>query len=284
MSGTRRVLAAASLRALYLSSSDQLVPRQVDSVILGLDPLYFWLTVAVAIVAGFVKGAVGFAMPTIMISVTASYLSAELALATLLVPTVLTNLWQALRGGCAEAWGGLVKYRVFLAIMLVSIALSAQLVTSLPQATLFLTLGIVISLLAAIQLFGWMPAIRPRHRQRAEAAIAAFAGFVGGLSGSWGPPTVIYLTAMDTPKSEQLRIQGVIFGIGGVVLLLAHIRSGVLTMQTLPLSVTMVLPALLGLMVGFAAHDRMDQSRFRRFTLVVLVLAGANLIRRGLFG
>jgi hypothetical protein len=31
-------------------------------------------------------------------------------------------------------------------------------------------------------------------------------------------------------------------------------------------------------------QDRLDQARFRRFTLVVLALAGLNLVRRGLLG
>ena len=35
-------------------------------------------------------------------------------------------------------------------------------------------------------------------------SIHTFAGFVGGVSGIWGPPTVIYLTAVGTPKIEQL--------------------------------------------------------------------------------
>jgi len=36
--------------------------------------------------------------------------------------------------------------------------------------------------------------------------------------------------------------------------------------------------------LGFKLGDRFDQERFRRVTLWVLVLAGANLIRRGLMG
>jgi uncharacterized membrane protein YfcA len=43
-------------------------------------------------------------------------------------------------------------------------------------------------------------------------------------------------------------------------------------------------PALAGLWLGFRLQDRMDQNRFRRATLIVLVVAGLNLIRRGLLG
>ena len=55
-----------------------------------------------------------------------------------------------------------------------------------------------------------------------------------------------------------------------------------LNAQTLPLSAIVVIPALIGLWLGFLAHDRLDVAQFRRWTLVLLVLTGANLIRRAL--
>ena len=112
--------------------------------------------------------------------------------------------------------------------------------------------------------------------------MGAMAGFVGGLSGVWGPPTVAYLTAIDTPKQEQIRVQGVVYGVGSVLLLLAHLRTGVLTAQTLPLSVLMLAPALGGMVIGQMLQDRLDQEKFRKITLLVLAIAGLNLIRRSL--
>ena len=112
--------------------------------------------------------------------------------------------------------------------------------------------------------------------------IASFAGLVGGISGVWGPPTVAYLTALNTPKADNMRIQGVVYAAGAVVLFLAHLRSGVLNATTLPLSLALVIPALVGMVIGFWAHDRLDQDRFRKATLAVLVIAGLNLVRRGL--
>ena len=32
--------------------------------------------------------------------------------------------------------------------------------------------------------------------------------------------------------------------------------------------------------LGYRVHDRLDQERFRRLTLAVLVLSGLNLVRR----
>ena len=45
-----------------------------------------------------------------------------------------------------------------------------------------------------------------------------------------------------------------------------------------------MIPAFLGMQAGFLLHDRLDPDLFRKATLVVLILAGANLVRRGLSG
>ncbi len=250
----------------------------------GIEPFYIGVAIVVTLLGGFVKGAVGFAMPMVMISAMGSFMPPELALAALIVPTVVANVWQGLRGGVAEAWASVKSFRFYIGIVLICIALSAQLVRVLPPAAMLLIVGGPITLFAVSQLFGWRLTIRPEHRRRAEVVIAGFAGLVGGVSGVWGPPTVAYLTALATPKREHIRVQGVVYAMGAIVLFFAHLRSGVLNAATLPLSLSLVVPALIGMAAGLWAQDRMDQERFRKATLAVLVLAGLNLVRRGLMG
>jgi len=249
-----------------------------------LDPIIWTAAVTIALFAGVVKGAVGFAMPMILISGLGTFLPPEVALAALILPTVASNLWQAARGGFANALAATRAHAVYLAIVLVMIVASAQLVLLLPDGVVFLLIGVPITTFAATQLLGWRPKILPAMRRRAEVLIGLFAGFIGGIAGSWGPPTVLYLTALDTPKREAVQIQGVIYGLGSVTLLAAHLNSGVFTGERAAFSALLCIPAGLGMVAGFRLQDRLDQERFRQITLAVLVIAGLNLIRRGLLG
>lgn len=256
----------------------------MPEILTQIDPFLLILAVLVTLFAGFVKGAVGFALPMIMISGLGSFLAPEVALAALILPTVVANLTQAMRDGLSAALASARRFALYIGIVLVFIAGSAQLFRVLPDWTLYLVLGVPVTLFAISQLLGWRLYIKPEHRRRAEVLIASIAGFVGGLSGVWGPPTVAYLTAIDTPKAEHVRVQGVVYGAGAVVLLFAHLNSGVLNAQTAPLSVAMLVPAMIGMFIGFRVHDKLDQEKFRRMTLAVLVIAGLNLVRRGLMG
>ena len=126
--------------------------------------------------------------------------------------------------------------------------------------------------------------ITPRWRRPFEWTAGTLSGILGGLAGTWGPPTVLYLLALDTPRDRQKAEQGVIYGLGSVMLLLGHLNSGILNAQSIWFSAALVPAALAGMWLGFRLGDRFDQDRFRKVTLWVLVIAGVNLIRRGVMG
>ncbi len=239
---------------------------------------------ALAIAAGgFAKGVVGFALPLVGLSLAGSFVPYEVAVALLIVPMLASNLVQGLRGGVGLALGSLRRFWLMSVILVVVIALAAQLVTALPESVLFVIVGAVVSGFAASQLAGWRPRFPPHHRVAVESGVAVAAGVLGGLSGIWGPPLVMYLITLDLPKTEMVRVQSLMFLLGSVVLFFAHLHSGVLDAATLPASAWMTVPAMLAMFIGYRVHDRLDQEVFRRATLIVLVLTGLNLLRRGLF-
>jgi uncharacterized membrane protein YfcA len=251
---------------------------------LDLSVVAWGACLGVAVGAGFVKGLVGFAMPMVMISGLSSVVAPELALAGLILPTVVTNLWQALRQGPRAAIYSISKFKTFLGVGLIFLLASAQLVRFIDGAALLLLIGVPISLYAVLTLAGLTLRLPKGAGPKAEAAIGAVAGFFGGISGVWGPPTVAMLMARETEKGEQMRVQGVIYGLGALALTAAHLGSGLLNAATAPFSLALVVPAILGLWLGFRLHDRIDQPAFRKATLAVLLLAGLNLVRRGLMG
>lgn len=245
-------------------------------------PAWLWgVAVTIAFVAGLVKGVVGFALPLILVSGLGAVTSPELALAGLIFPTLATNLMQAFRLGVASALQTTHRFRWFLGAGGVALLLAAQLVSVVPERLYLLMLGVPIVGFILTQLAGWRPT-RTVQSARLDAGIGVVAGFFGGIAGIWGPPTVAYLTALNTPKPTQLQVQGVIYLSGAVALVAAHLISGILTRDTVLFSCCLVIPAMLGMTLGTAIQERINQDTFRRATLFVLLIAGLNLVRRGL--
>lgn len=248
----------------------------------GLDPWQFWSVFAVTAFAGFVKGAIGFAMPLIMASAFASILPPQVALAALILPVLTTNVHQSLRQGPAAAIQSIRNFRWHIGMVLVFLMLSAGLARQIPQGLMYALLGLPILAFALWQLAGRPLTLPIHHRRRAEIATGIIGGLYGGVSGIWGPPLVVLLLSLGVDKREQVRVQGVVFLLGAAGLTVAHMMSGILNAQTIPLSAVLCIPAFAGMLAGFALQDRMDVAQFRRWTLVLLVITGLNLVRRAL--
>lgn len=238
----------------------------------------------ITLFAGFVKGAVGFALPLIMVSGMGVFLEPRLVVAGIVLPIVVSNALQTLRGGLGHARDAVREHALYIAIVCVAIFVTAQFVSAIPPRAMYILLGVPVVVLSAIQLAGLRFTIPEGSRRRVEVLIALAAGVMGGLAGTWGPPTVLYLLALETPKARQMVVQGVVYGLGAVTLLVGHLRSGILNAETLPFSAVLVVPALIGMWAGFALGDRLDQNKFRKMTMAVLIVAGLNLIRRGVQG
>lgn len=240
--------------------------------------------VAVTFFGGFVKGVVGFAMPLVMISGMGILIEPELVVAGIIIPILITNGVQVMRAGLGKAREAAAEHWRYIVLVCVMILISAQFLKRIPVDAMFVVLGAPVVVLCLVQLAGWRPRIAPRWRHWFEWTAGFLAGAMGGLAGTWGPPTVLYLLALDTPRDRQMAVQGVIYGLGSVMLLLGHLQSGVLNATTWKFSAMLVVPALVGMWLGFKFGDRFDQERFRRVTLFILIVAGLNLIRRGVMG
>jgi uncharacterized protein len=249
----------------------------------GLQPWVFAACLAITLAAGFVKGAVGFAMPLIMVSAFNSFLPPEMAVAGLILPTLFTNLSQAFRQGVAPALETARGFWRYLLGTVVFIAVSAQFLEDIPRSTYLLLLGLPVTVYAGLQLLGVPLALHLRHRRRAEWVLGIIGGIYGGVSGIWGPPLLIYLLSTGAPKLEAIRVQGVVFLIGAVALLGAHIQTGLANPASMAFSGALVVPALLGMQLGYRVQDRLPQAAFRKWTQGLLVLTGLNLLRQAVF-
>jgi len=251
----------------------------MDLFMAHLSPAVFAFVIAVTLFAGFVKGSVGFGLPMIMMGGLTTFVAPQQALAALIMPAFLINLIQAFRQGWRPALQSTIEYRRFGIAVLVFIAISANFVNVIPEPVFLLLLGIPIAVYAAMQLAGKTLTVKVEHRTRVEWTLGIISGLYGGVSGIWGPPLLVFLLSIGTEKTESVRVQGVIYLFGAAMLIPAHLHSGVLNHDTLPFSVVLVIPALVGQLIGFRVHDRLDQDLFRRMTQVMLVLVGLNLVR-----
>ncbi len=236
------------------------------------------LIFAVFLLAGAVKGLVGMGLPLISVALLTATVGLKPAISLVLLPSLVTNIWQAFTGGKTKElvrriWPFLLPAFVttWFGVMVLSRAETAYLAT---------TLGVMLIGYGAHGL--WAGAMRMSERQ--EAWIAPFAGIANGvltgMTGAFSFPSVAFLKALGLSKDELVQAMGLVFLGSASGLAVSLALSGQLLPEYGLLSAFSVLPALAGIVIGQNVRSRIGEARFERLFFIALILLGCGVIIR----
>ncbi len=238
------------------------------------------VSLATFLIAGTVKGVIGLGLPTISLGILTATLGLEPAMALMLAPSFVTNLWHAMAGADRRAM--LARTWPFITAATVSVGLGAAALPRLGSGLLSSLLGVLLICYGATGLSRALPPL-PR---RAEAWLGPLAGITNGvftgLTGSAVVPGVAYLESIGLPRDQLVQAMGVLFAASTAALALALAVLGRLTLDLNILSVLAVAPALLGMRVGQSLRQRLSEARFRAIFFHSLLVLGAWLALRHL--
>ncbi|MGI9463787.1 MAG: TSUP family transporter [Aestuariivirgaceae bacterium] len=231
--------------------------------------------------AGTIKGIIGIGLPTATIAVLAQFTDPRHAVALLLLPALVTNVWQVHRSGYLTK--GIRQFWPFAVVLAPMIWLSSHYAARAPAELLTLGVGCVVVLFVITNLIAKPYTIPARLDRPVQAAAGAIAGIMGGLTSIWAPPMVIYLLAKQLTKDEFVGATGLLILAGTVPLLAGYVQTGLMTSQLAIYSAAMVAPTWIGFAAGEYLRGKLNTEQFRYVFLVIFLLMGLNLIRKALF-
>lgn len=240
----------------------------------------FALIAATFFIAGGVKGVIGLGLPSVSLALLTATLGLFEAMAILLVPSFVTNLWQAVVGG--ELRAILARTWPFLAAATITVWLGALALTRLDVAWLSALLGVLLLAYSVLSLTGSAISI-PRHAERWAGPVLGTAnGVLTGMTGSFVVPGVLYLQALGLPRDTLVQAMGVLFTLSTVALAVCLRERGLLSAELGLVSIAAVVPALLGMVAGQHVRSRLSEARFRTVFFVALGAMGLTIIARSL--
>jgi uncharacterized membrane protein YfcA len=246
------------------------------------DPLLLMLVAATFLAAGGVKGVIGMGMPTVSLALLTATLGLQPAMALLLVPTIVTNIWQALVGGRLMA----IVRRLwpFLLASVVTVWPGVMVLARVDARWLSLLLGLLIIVYAVTNLRLARLTLPVRQEGRAGVVSGLSNGLLTGMTGSSVFPGVAYLQSLGLPRDELVQSMGILFTLATLSLGLAMGGERLLTVPLLGLSSTALVPALLGMQLGRLLRRRLSDVVFRRLFFLGLLVMGVYLLMRSLIG
>jgi hypothetical protein len=246
-----------------------------------LPPIESLTIVAFAfLLAGFVKGVIGLGLPAISLAVLTATLGLKAAMAILLAPSFVTNVWQGLVGGHLREI--LRRLWVLLALVCIATWLGAGVLARSNADVLAGLLGLVLAAYAVTGLVRLDPPPPGPAERWLSPLVGLVSGLLNGMTGSFVVPGVIYLQSLGLSRDGLIQAMGVLFTVSTVALGFALRGQGLLSPEMAILSAAGVVPALIGMLIGQLVRRRLPEAAFRKVFFGGLLVFGACIAARSL--
>lgn len=244
------------------------------------DTTSFLLVAFVFVLAGWVKGVVGMGLPTVVMGALALAMPPAQAAAMLVVPSLVTNVWQMLAGPAFIAL--LQRLGPMMFGVWIGTALGIGLLTSGSSRWPSIALGAVLLIYALAGLFLPRLSVPLRLQPLLGPLVGLATGLLTGATGVFVIPAVPYLAAIGLGKEELIQALGLSFTVSTLALGASLFAAGSYSSAIAVQSSLAVVPALAGMVIGQAVRHRLDAELFRRWFMCALIIVGLFMIARQL--
>jgi uncharacterized membrane protein YfcA len=244
------------------------------------SPSVLVITALTFLLAGFVKGVIGLGLPTVSMGLLALVMAPVQAAALLVVPSLVTNVWQMAAGpALAPLWRRLWSMMAGIGI---GTWAGSGLLTGNSAAAATIALGVALALYALTGLTSLRVSIPARMEWWLSPLVGAVTGFITAATGVFVIPAVPYLQAIGLEKEELVQALGLSFTVSTVALAAILAMSGSFAISIAGASLLALVPALAGMYAGQFIRLRARPAVFRRWFFIGLLLLGMYLAMRGM--
>jgi uncharacterized membrane protein YfcA len=238
------------------------------------DP-FLLIIAAVFAFAGFIKGVIGLGLPTVSIGLLAVAMPPAQAVAIVIVPAIVTNIWQTFAGSYLRD----ILRRLWPLLLgtVIGIRLGAGLMTGPYARYGSLVLGVLLVAYGILGLSKRSFHVAPNREKWIGGPVGLITGVISAATGVQVIPSMPYLQAIGMEKDELVQALGVFFTTATLALAVNLTDAGLLSTATALPGLIALAAAFAGMFGGQAVRTRMHPDTFRRWFLIALMGLGLYL-------
>lgn len=236
------------------------------------------IVTGVFLLAGMVKGVIGMGLPTVSLGLLTVFLGLKDAMALMLIPSMVTNVWQGVVGGHFTSM--IKRLWPLLLAACPAIWIGVGVLSGADAQVMAAILGLLLSLYSLLALLQVRVQVKPKNETWLSPVVGAVTGMVTGLTGSFIMPAVLYMQAINLSRHELVQAMGISFALSNLVLGLALASYSLLPMNLGVASALAIIPAIAGMAFGAWVRHNMSEARFRQVFFIALLLLGFWLMSK----
>jgi uncharacterized protein len=230
------------------------------------------LIAATFLLAGFIKGVIGLGLPTVSMGLLAVSMPPSRALAIVIVPAIVTNLWQTFVG---PYLGDIVRRLWPLMVgTALGIWLNGDMLTGPYARYSAIVLGLLLVIYAVIGLRKFTFRVARSNEKWIGGLVGLITGLVSAATGVQVLPSMPYLQAIGMEKDELVQALGVFFTVASLALAFNLTSAGLITAATAAPGVVAMAASFTGMFIGQMIRSRLQPEAFRRWFLVAMIFLG----------
>ena len=211
-------------------------------------------------------------MPTISIALVATVLGLKEAMVLLIIPSLVTNLVQAIVGPSLNAI--LKRIWLFLVALCLFTWLATGVLVKTDPSILTFSLGLILITYATVSLANIRIAVPQNKEKWLSPIFGGMTGISTGLTGTFVVPGVLYLQALGLEKNSLVQAMGICFTTATLALGLSLGGHGLMSGDLTVLSAVSVLPALVGMRKGSYVRHSLREPTFKKVFFFALLILG----------
>ncbi|WP_136413242.1 sulfite exporter TauE/SafE family protein [Herbaspirillum sp. ST 5-3] len=233
------------------------------------------------LLAGFVKGIIGLGLPTVAIGLLGLVMTPAKAASLLVVPSLVTNVWQLLAG---PAYAPLLRrfWPMLAGFCVGTWAAAGWVGDANGHATTML--GIALIAYALLGLSKRRFTVSASAERFLSPIVGVTTGMIAAATGVFVIPAVPYLNALELERDELVQVLGLSFTISTIALGIVLVHNGIFQLSVAGASSLALVPAMAGMFAGQRLRRRVRAETFRTCFFAGLLLLGAHLAMRHLLG
>jgi uncharacterized membrane protein YfcA len=245
----------------------------MDSIIFNY---LFFIYIIIFFVGGLVKGTIGVGLPTVTLTLLSFFFDIKESISFILIPVILTNLFQMLDGKNLKSIFQQTKFFLFTSVLFVIPGF--LILRAIDSKIILIILATLLVLNSSLVLFNKIIIVKKHDSFLSQFWIGALTGITTGVTSIYTMPFIFLIQSLKFSKEKLIQLMGLSFFLYSLSQFALFYSFSMINEKVLLFSSIACLPILLGVIAGKYLRKILSEQIFKKLFNYMLLVSGLTII------